>query len=274
MAIENKNSLFDWLRDECLQIQSQQFHIFDALSFDDFCYVLDDHRVNLHGDYCDFLKEFGWGKLFTDHSDAPAIAIYPLKEYRRHDCADGKTYVGFADRGNKSFCFEEQQVLSGYPCTVYMLKGKSAKEVHLNFSEWLKTSYDIVKAGYSKTKWMRIVAGPKPFSEEEMQVVEARRNFSWKLIGFSDDGGAKFEVTNNSNRRLPFLSIGIQDKARAVLIGGVWLNVAHIQPGTTAIVIKDCYKDQISSDQLMPFHLPEPIPEKKERYWEFTALLN
>lgn len=266
MATENRNSSLNWLRDECLQIQSQQFHIFDALGFDDFCYVRDDHRVNLRGDYCDFLKEFGWGKLFTDSGDVPVIAIYPLKEYRRHNCEDGKTYIGFAYRGNKSFCFEEEQTLSGNPCTVYMLKGKNANEVHPNFSEWLKTSYGLVKARYSKSKWMRIVAGPKPFSKEEMQVVEARRSFLWKLVGFTDDGCAKFEVTNNSNRRLPFLSIGIQDKACAVLIGGVWLNVAHIQPGTTAIVAKDCYKDQISPDQLMPFNLPESIPEKKERY--------
>jgi hypothetical protein len=271
VSIFNTNPSFDWLRQECLQIKSQRFHIFEPRGSADYCYEVKGHCIELRGDYVDFLREFGWAKFFTDYNDAPVISVYPLKEYRRHKCKDGKTYVGFGDRGNKSFCFEEDEVLSGSPSKVYMLNGNRVDEPHQNFPDWLKTSYELVKSKYTQSKWQKLVAGPKPFSPEEIQVVEARRNFAWKLVGFSEDGSANFEVKNNSIRTLPYLSIGIQGKGGRILVGAVWLNVGHIQPGEKAVVTKDCYKDRISRDELEPFDLPEPIPEKKDRYWEFGA---
>lgn len=272
MATNNKNPSFGWLRQECLQIRSQRFHIFEPLTLNDYCYEHADHRIDLNSDYADFLKEFGWAKFFTDSSDAPVIAVYPLKENRRHLCDDERTYIGFAYRGDKSFYFAEDVILSGGQSKVYMVKGKNANELHPSFSDWLKTSYELVKSKYSLSKWQKVVAGPKPFTPEEMQIVEARRHFSWKHTGFADDGDAIFEVENRSARTLPFLSIGIRDKKRRVLSGGVWLNVGHIQPGEKERVVMDCYKDRISPDELEPFDKPEPIPEKKDRYWEFRGL--
>ena len=99
--------------------------------------------------------------------------------------------------------------------------------------------------------------------------MEARRSFRWELIGFSEDGDALFEVQNNSKRILPFLTVGIRDSGQKILTGSVWLDVGNIEPGSKGVVKKDCYKDRIPPDQLEPFDLPDPIPEKKEAYWEF-----
>lgn len=112
----------------------------------------------------------------------------------------------------------------------------------------------------------------KPFSKRQQQIVAARRNFKWRQIGFADNGDALFEVSNESNIRLPYLSIGVQGRGGTKLIGGAWLNVSSIEPGTSAQIQMDCYKDQLQPDELECFAKEDPTPETKDRYWEFKKL--
>jgi hypothetical protein len=267
--IVNKNPSFCWLRLEIETIKSKQFHIFDQLSGNDFFYEKNGRRVSIKGDYADFLNEFGWARLFCDHNDSPEVMVYPLKEYRYHACKNGKTYIGFGDRGYQHVCFDEALILNGYASGVYTVSQGKAIEICSGFSEWLVSAYSWQKSKYSKKRWQRIVDGPMPFSKEEMDVVEARRLFRWKLVGFDTHGDALFEVENNSTMILPYLSIGVRDIQQKILIGGAWLNVGNIKPGNKGIVKQDCYKDQIPPEQLEVFPRPDPIPEKKEAYWEF-----
>jgi hypothetical protein len=106
----------------------------------------------------------------------------------------------------------------------------------------------------------------KPFSVRERAVVEARKQFAWKHVGFTDSGTAIFEVSNHSTMRLPFLSIGVRGPK---LIGGAWLDVAAIGPGETGRVAKDCYTDMLRSDETDFFQLREPTPESRDDFWEF-----
>jgi len=89
------------------------------------------------------------------------------------------------------------------------------------------------------------------------------------LTGFDDDGNAILEVENRSNVTLPFLSVGVKDVDDAILVGTVWVDVGGIGPGETMYVTVDCYKDQISRDKLVLFYKPDPVPEERDRYWEF-----
>jgi hypothetical protein len=269
MATNNANPLFDWLRQECLSINSQRFHIFDSLSIDDFSYKSGSDCVQLLGDYSDFSHEFGYARFFTDQQDAPELSVYPLKVYRRFTDKVGKTYLGFGFRGGKSFCFEEDVILSGGQSKVFQMRGKNFEESDNSFSVWLRKSYDLVKAKYSPTKWQKIINGPKPFTPEEMRIVEARKKFIWQHVGFADNGDAIFEVENRSAISLPFLSIGVQGKGGSILIGGVYLRVGAIPPNTKAEITQDCYKAQLSAANFEAFPKPDPIPEKREAYWEF-----
>lgn len=113
---------------------------------------------------------------------------------------------------------------------------------------------------------------PKPFSKRELAVVAARKQFRWRLIGFADDGDALFEVANESQVSLAYLSIGVRGRGGTTLIGGVWLDVSSIAPGCISVIKKDCYKDQLPPNDLECFSEKDPTPETRDRYWEFKKL--
>lgn len=265
----SKNPAFEWLRLDIQLIKSKRFHVFESVSDRDLSYEGNRYVSILKGSYADFLEEFGWAKLFTDHRDSPIVTVYPLKSYRSHICENGKTYIGFGDRGNQHVYFDEESILEDGQSRVYLVSRKKATELYVDFAEWILSSYNWAKSKYSPKQWRRIIDGPPPFSSDELSIVEARRLFQWSLIGYADDGDALFEIENLSSMVLPFLTIGITDVSQKILIGSVWLNVSHIEPGMKIVVKKDCYKDRIPPSQLEVFSYPDPIPEKKEAYWEF-----
>jgi hypothetical protein len=110
---------------------------------------------------------------------------------------------------------------------------------------------------------------PKPFSPREQAVVQARKSFAWKHVGFTPEGNAIFEVSNASQSRLPFLSIGVRGPR---LVGGAWLDVAAVVPGTTARVEHACYKELVPFDEQHFFDTRDPTPETREDFWEFKRL--
>jgi hypothetical protein len=268
MDISNTTS-FDWLRNECLQIQSKKFHIFAKAAGDGALIVSDPVSAKIGCDYDKFLLEFGYARFFTDHNDSPQLSVYPLDGLRVIRNDSGKEFVGFGFRSSNSYYFDKHAITQDGISTVFMHKGKHIEHSNNSFSEWLVHSYEAVKGKYTDKKWKQIIAGPRPFSDEEKLVVEARARYRWALTGFKSDGTAIFRVENLSSMQLPFLSVGVRDREKCILEGGVWLNVGHIEPGKFADVEADCYKDQIPSDLLVVFDLPEPIPEKRAAYWEF-----
>lgn len=260
---------FEWFEHEFMSIKSRRFHILESLEPDALHADGLLGSVLLTGDYAMFLSNFGYARLFTDHQDGTNLSVYPLKEFRRHVCENGKAYIGFGFRSYQSVYFDEHELLSAGCSKVYVVNKKMGREVASSFSEWFKEAYEWTKSKYSSAKWKKIAEGPKLFSDEEMQIVKARQNFQWKHIGFAEDGDALFEVANNSNRKLPYLSIGIQGMGGTILVGGAWLDVSQIEPGGKAIIKKDCYKYRLSPSELESFEKPDPIPEKKDAYWEF-----
>ena len=197
------------------------------------------------------------------------FVIYPLKTYRREVLKDGRAFVAFGDRGAQHVFFDESKILSEEPSAVFLLTKREAKEIYPNFSEWLKSSYQWAKSKYSRRQWDLVLKGAPPFTDHEQKIVEARSQFHWKHIGFAENGDALFEVENKSKMVLPFLSIGIKDCDEEILIGGAWLNVGHIRPGEKKTVSTDCYKDRILPEKLVFFTKPNPVPEQRDKYWEF-----
>lgn len=110
----------------------------------------------------------------------------------------------------------------------------------------------------------------KPFSKRDQRIVDARRKFKWRHAGFAENGDAIFEVSNESNMRLPYLSIGVQGGGGSKLIGGAWLDVSGIEPGGIGLVQRDCYKDKLLPEELEVFEKEDPVPETKDRCLTFV----
>jgi hypothetical protein len=113
---------------------------------------------------------------------------------------------------------------------------------------------------------------PKPFSKRELGIIEARKRFSWRHLGFAENGDSIFEVSNGSATTLPYLSIGVQGKGGTKLVGGAWLNVSAIGPGQTGKVAHQCYKEMLAPDDHEFFEQPDPTPETRDRFWEFERI--
>lgn len=109
----------------------------------------------------------------------------------------------------------------------------------------------------------------RPFSKREQGIVEARKLFQWRHLGFAENGDSVFEVSNNSPMVLPYLSIGVQGKGGCKLVGGAWLNVSTIAPGQTGRVEHQCYKEMLAPEEHEFFSTPSPTPETRDRFWEF-----
>lgn len=113
---------------------------------------------------------------------------------------------------------------------------------------------------------------PKPFSKKELEIVESRKLFQWRHIGFAENGNSIFEVSNGSAMTLPYISIGVQGKGGTKLVGGAWLNVSAICPGQTGKVEHQCYKEMLSPEEHEFFNKPDPTPETRDRFWEFKRM--
>lgn len=269
-----------WFADVCAAIRSRRFHILEPVAPQALRYVAPGGQadgaappdgVALSGDYADFLRRFGHASLFADHRDAPMLAVYPLEPHRREVAADGQAYVGFGFRGQQSAWFAEAELLATGQSRVYELRKQGGRELAPDFASWFAQAHAWCQGKFSRTRWQAILQGPPPFTPQEEDVVAARRQFSWRHIGFDDSGDAVFDVANHSGRRLPYLSVGVRGRDGRGLVGAVWLDVSGIAPGGQAQVHHDAYKDQLSPADFEAFELPDPIPEKREAYWEFNA---
>ncbi len=112
----------------------------------------------------------------------------------------------------------------------------------------------------------------KPFSKREQGIVEARKQFQWRHLGFAENGNSIFEVSNNSAMTLPYLSIGVQGKGGSKLVGGAWLNVSTIGPSQTGKVEHQCYKEMLTPEEHEFFNTSDPTPETRDRFWEFERI--
>ena len=79
------------------------------------------------------------------------------------------------------------------------------------------------------------MAGPQPFTPEEQRVLQIRRGFSWRQLP-AHNGMVAIEFTNASDGHLMRYSIGVKDKYGLRMVGGFFVDVAHVAPGMTTIV--------------------------------------
>ena len=254
----------EWLDREMREVKSRKFFLIEGpLAPLDAVIALEGR---LPPSYSAFRSKYGNISLYRKGSGY-LIEVYntpSLKESR-----DGVLLLRFGRTRDSQAYFKPDELLEGKEAPVYEWShGAGLRKRFDGFESWLRSKCQKARTEFSKDDWNIIRDGPAPFSVKELEVLEARRAYQWKLEGIAADGDLIFSVHNFSQIVLPFLTIGVRS-ACGKIDGAVWLPVDKIPPGGGGVVKKDCYKNIVSPNSIEAYEKPDPIPEERDRYWEF-----
>jgi hypothetical protein len=258
--------MFEWLEQEISDIQTPRFHVVDGPVNAKLREAVLHSDLPLPSSYREFVLRFGNARLYRrPKSDSFQIGVFAGP--REVIQGDGQRIysLGFHD-GAKVYV--KPSANSTKVC-IFESEFGSEELVSNDFEEWLSESCAIIRSTYGKAKWCEIVRGPMPFTKEEQEIIESRRAICWQVLGIDAEGNHIFEITNASNRTLPVLTLGIRSKNRR-LNGAILLEIGHIGSGQNGVAHAGCYKGLISPQEIEVFSLPDPRPEDRERYGEFT----
>lgn len=258
-------SRYDWLKKEAQEIGTKRFHVIEALAEFELQNVLGDDI--LPAEYKDFVRELGRAKLYRQGGYYKVGVIAPPEEAK---LTTGEDLLRIGHFDDARAYFKSTDLTAGGVVPVFEWGAGGLRSAAGGFEDWLKKRCVAARKKYG-ARWKDIVRGPQPFSAWEIDIVEARRHFHWKVLGVTPDGDLRFEVENLSELTLPYLSIGVRS-LDGKFEGGVWLPVSQIAPRTRAVLERDCYKKLVDPANVQLFALPDPEPEDRERYWEFRNL--
>jgi hypothetical protein len=264
--------MFDWLEQELKTIKTRRFHVVDGPAVAALRAAVEESEASVPRAYKEFVLRFGNAKLYKrlDYYLVGVLAA-PVEE----QTSDGEKLYRVGHHQSSNAYFKAALLRGEEETPVFVGHEGRLVKVADGFEAWLTKACESARRSFTKKEWRAIEKGPSPFSDQEKRLVEARRNFRWRVVGISSSGDIQFEVHNGSNVVLPFLTIGIRGKRRgtdATLKGGVWLPVASVLPGQTAVIEKECYKEWVDPQDVEAFEEPDPEPEDRDRYWEFKPL--
>jgi hypothetical protein len=263
--------MFEWLQQEIGKIKTRRFHVVEGPADAALRAAIEGFEVPLPRSYKEFVLRFGHAKLFRSRAgEGYNLIVYRPPPDKEQSWKGEDLYVigHYADedayfKGPHLHGEDETPVFEGDP--------SRHVKVSDGFVEWLLKRYKGVRRTYGKQKWAEIVAGPAPFTLQEQRIIEARKKFPWRVVGITPNQEFVIEVHNGSEMVLPYLSIGVRRKDGSPF-GGIFLPVAHIHPGQTAIVAHDAYANVLPPSEVKLVPAPDPEPEDRDRYWEFKAL--
>ena len=262
--------MYEWLEREIASIGTPKFHVVSGPPTEEEKAMIAQSAWPFPPSYKQFVLTFGHTLLYRQKS---IYLVEVLTFPREAILPQGDRAFNFGRTDLGLVYFLESHLAPNAECPVFQTPGESSgiEKIAESFRDWLTTACRAARKLYSKKRWADIEAGPVPFSPEELAIVDARRYFRWRVVGVSKEGNIRFEIHNGSQRRLPFLSLGVRGKHGSVQ-GGVWLPVSHITPGSTAVVEKDCYRDLLAPSDVEVFDKPDPGPEDRDVYWEFRPI--
>jgi hypothetical protein len=259
--------MFDWLEQELAEIRTRRFHVVAGAASTALREAVLTSPLPAPPSYVTFVLRFGNAKLYR----MAGLDLYWLGVFaapREVESRKGEPLLLIGGYDESCAYLREETVQPGAEAPVYESTKGGIRKAADSFDDWLTARAARARRKYRKKEWAQVLRGPHPFTPQEMAVLEARRQFTWQVVGVTPRGEIMYEVTNNSDRRLPFLSIGIRGRT-GKLQGGVWLPVGHIGPGQTAVVAKETYLGLLDPNDVEAYPLPDPEPEERVRYWEF-----
>jgi hypothetical protein len=139
----------------------------------------------------------------------------------------------------------------------------------MTFASWLQTRYTHEKRNLDPDFLERVIEGLAPFNEEELLIIEARHQYQWRVVKVLEDGDLLLNITNHSNLKLSYLSLGVTSRDFG---GRVYVPVSEIAPGASRTVSVAVYKGLVDPYEVTLIALPDPLPIERSIYWEFKTL--
>lgn len=256
---------FEWLEKEISEVRTRKFFDFDGPASDDLRRAIESSDLPIPDSYEAFVLQFGNAKLYKQHVGyAVGVRAAPVEAISKN----GELLLCFGHFQDHNAYFKVDLLKDGEESPVFESHQGGLRKVADGFLHWLKMRSVATRKAIGVRRWAQIVQGPSPFTAKEKSIVEARKAYSWRLVGIDDNGDCLFEVHNGARIALPFYSIGIRDK-RGGFLGRVRLPVSNLNPGSTEVIKHGCYKKYIERENLDAYSLPDPEPEDRDSYWEF-----
>jgi hypothetical protein len=268
--------MFEWLDEELTRIRTPKFHLLDGPASIELRQAVTTSDFPLPASYKAFVLRYGNARLYR-RSSYWLVEVYAGP--REAEDKDGRRFIQIGRTHTSLAYFNESKLQAGYESPVFEWYHQvGVRKTADGFEEWLISKCKAARKRFKKAEWESIEEGPPPFTEIEEQIVLARSQFRWRVIGITLNGDLRLEVHNGSAMILSYLSVGIRGKllppANGPLNGAAWLPVASIRPGETAVIEVNCYKKYIDPASTEVFELSEPGPEDREQYWEFKPTVS
>lgn len=260
--------MYEWFEKELAEVKTPGFHLVDGPASEDFMREVLRGPLALPPSYREFIFRFGNARLYKQGSGY-SVGVRAVPDSAESETGELLRRIGHFDDA-RAYLKETLLSTSEPESPVFEWTTHGLTRVAGSFDEWLEKRSHAARRRYGQKRWAEVVRGPKPFTNEEQAIVDARRLFKWRLLVVSDNSVCRFEVENNSPRTLPYLSIGIRSRDGRVS-GSVWLPVSDLPPGAKAVIEKECYRGVVSPHELEAFPLADPGPQDRDRYWEFRA---
>ena len=268
---------YDWFLDELEEVRTQRFHVVERRPT----------RRELHcthGDsFARFREAFGTCRLYSPRPGAYLVGVHEPERTRLCDSIDAGgdlRQIAFSAGGRLFIAPSGPEKPAGDDLRIHRGLARRARPLNESFAEGFKTACSRARRQFSKGDWFRRALDTTPFTAEELQIVEARRLFEWRVEETPElkrSRRVRFHVTNRSSIRLPYFSVDVRGIDIGIR-GKHFLDVAHIGPGETAVVEVNTYDRGMYPGEPEKVHeyeyldAPDPLPEDKEGYWEFNGL--
>jgi hypothetical protein len=264
--------MFDWLIEEMSSIKTKKFFVVDGPASEELRRAVQAAEVPLPESYRHFVLTLGNAALYRRNG---YYYINVLAGPRLSQTDDGEEYIQFGRTWISKAYFKKSLLVENGESPVFEYYQSGLRRTADGFEKWLRAKCVAARKRFKKAEWKEIETGPVPFTEQEQSVVQARRQFQWKVIGISPNGDLQFEIHNGSAITLPYLSIGVKGPLRTreneSTGGKAFLSTQAIGPGETMTIEFDCYKKYVVPEKTVAFELPDPEPEDRSLYWEFRS---
>lgn len=266
--------MFEWFDQELDRIKTRKFHLVDGPATGKLRDAVESCDFPLPPSYKEFVLRFGNARLYRSGSNW-LVQVYAGP--REAETDQSESFIQFGRTEGSLAYFKESLLSASEESPVFeWLHKQGIRQTANRFEDWLKTKCDSARRRYKKKEWEAIERGPPPFTVHEHAIVEARKQFQWRVVGVAPNEDLLIEVHNGSTMTLPYLSVGLRGKLRPPNSGtsasGAFLPVASILPGESKVIEFDCYKNFVAPEDTEVFELPPPGPEDREQYWEFRAM--